>query len=129
MEIKQNLFYSKNDEWVEVDGTQATIGITDYAQDALSDIVFLEIIVSVGEEIAAEDNIGTVESVKAASDLYSPVSGKVEAVNQAVIDDPEEINGDPFGKAWMIKLSSPNGFDTSHLMNAKAYQTYCEERD
>ncbi|HOG60858.1 MAG TPA: glycine cleavage system protein GcvH [Flexilinea sp.] len=128
MNIHPNYFYSKNDEWVSVEGNKATIGISDYAQDSLSDIVFVEISVSAGDSLAAEDNIGTIESVKAASDIYTPVAGTVTEINNKVIDSPELLNRDPFGEAWLIKLSSDTGFDTSHLMDADAYRKYCEDR-
>ncbi len=128
MKIIPEFLYSKNDEWVEIKGNSATIGISDYAQNALSDIVFLEIIASVGDQVTAGDNIATVESVKAASDVYTPVTGKISAVNDGVTDAPETINQDPFGGAWFVKLTSDSGFDTSDLMNAEQYQQYCDER-
>ncbi len=129
MNINPKFLYSKNDEWVDIDGKTAVVGLTDYAQDALSDIVFVEISVSEGDALEASDLIGTVESVKAASDVYTPVAGKVTATNEAVVDQPEKINSDPFGEAWLIKLESDAGFDTTGLMDAAAYQAYCEERE
>ncbi len=129
MDINPKFLYSKNDEWVEIDGKTAVIGITDYAQNALSDIVFVEISVSEGDELEASDLIGTVESVKAASDVYTPVSGRVTAANEAAVDKPEILNTDPFGIAWLVKLENEDGFDTSDLMDAAAYQAYCEQRE
>ena len=128
MNVKSDLFYTKNDEWVAINGNTAIVGITDYAQNALSDIVFVEIVVSAGESINAADNIAIVESVKAASDVYSPVEGTVSETNDSVVNTPEKLNQDPFGSAWLIKLTNENGFETSGLMNADAYLKYCEER-
>lgn len=128
MKILDNLFYSKNDEWVKVEGNKATLGISDYAQDALSDIVFVDISVSVGDELVPQQNIGSVESVKAAADIYTPVEGKVTDINQALIDNPEGLNEDPYEKGWLLKLSSDSGFDTEGLMDAAAYKKYIDER-
>lgn len=128
MNIKEDRVYSKNDEWVKIEGDQATIGISDYAQNALSDIVFIDISVSVGDELVQQENIGSVESVKAASDIYTPVEGEVSAVNQAIIDNPENLNEDPYEGGWLIKLKNPSGFDTEGLMDAAAYKKYCDER-
>lgn len=128
MNINPNFLYSKNDEWLEINGKTATIGVTDYAQNALSDIVFVEISVSEGDNLEAADLIGTIESVKAASDVYTPVAGTVTAANEAIVDKPEMINADPFGAAWIVKLKNENGFDTAGLMDAAAYKAYCEER-
>lgn len=128
MKIKEDLVYSKNDEWVKIEGDQATIGISDYAQNALSDIVFVDISVSVGDELVQQENIGSVESVKAASDIYTPVEGEVCAVNQAILDNPESLNEDPYEGGWLIKLKNSSGFDTEGLMDAAAYKKYCDER-
>lgn len=128
MKILDNLFYSKNDEWVKVEGNKATLGISDYAQDALSDIVFVDISVSVGDELVQQQNIGSVESVKAAADIYTPVKGKVTDINQALIDNPEGLNEDPYDKGWLLKLSNDSGFDTEGLMDAAAYKKYIDER-
>ena len=123
MKIPTELKYTKNDEWIKVDGDTGTIGVTDYAQDQLSDIVFVEIVVSEGDEIAKGDSIATLESVKAASDVYSPVSGKVVAVNEALSDTPENINKDPYGEAWMIKIELTNSADLDDLLSAESYET------
>jgi glycine cleavage system H protein len=128
MKILDNLFYSKNDEWVKIEGNKATLGISDYAQDALSDIVFVDISVSIGEELVSQQNIGSVESVKAAADIYTPVEGKVTAINQAMIDNPEGLNSDPYDKGWLLELSNDAGFDTEGLMDAAAYKKYIDER-
>lgn len=127
MKIKAECFYTKNDEWVLVEGDTATVGLTDYAQDALSDIVFVELTVNPGDKIEVEENIATIESIKAASDVYAPVGGEVVALNEAVVDSPELINSDPFGAAWLIKIKGQ--FDRARLMDAAAYEAYCAERN
>jgi glycine cleavage system H protein len=129
MKIESGLLYSKNDEWVRIEGDTATIGITDYAQSQLSDIVFAEVSVAEGDPVEAEDCIGTVESVKAASDIYTPVSGTVAAVNEAIADEPEIINKDAFGAAWFIKVTLEGAVDATELMDAAAYEKYCAERE
>ncbi|MCB9138679.1 MAG: glycine cleavage system protein GcvH [Caldilineaceae bacterium] len=127
-EVFDGLYYSRDDEWVKVDGDQVTIGITDYAQDALSDVVYLEL-PEAGAAFNAGDIFGVVESVKAASDLYSPVSGEVIETNEALLDAPELVNDDPFGAAWMIKMSLNNSGELGELMDAGGYAAYCEERE
>lgn len=129
MKIESGLMYSKNDEWVRVEGDTATIGITDYAQSQLSDIVFAEVSVEEGEAVEAGDCIGTVESVKAASDIYSPVAGTVAEINPAIADEPELINKDAFGKAWFLKVTLDGPVDGADLMDAAAYEKYCAERE
>ncbi|HEY58946.1 MAG TPA: glycine cleavage system protein GcvH [Anaerolineae bacterium] len=126
MEIPQELKYTKNDEWIRADGT---VGVTDYAQDQLSDVVYVEFVVSEGDEVKQGDVIATIESVKAAADVYAPVSGKVVAVNEALADAPEKINEDPYGEAWLIKLEIADPSELDGLMDAAAYQAYCEERE
>lgn len=129
MTIEPGLMYSKNDEWVRIEGDVATIGITDYAQSQLSDIVFAEVSIEEGESVEAGDCIGTVESVKAASDIYSPVAGTVAETNPAVGDEPELINKDAFGAAWFIKVTLEGPIDNAELMDAAAYEKYCAERE
>ena len=129
MTIEPGLLYSKNDEWVRIEGDTATIGITDYAQSQLSDIVFAEVSVDEGESVEAGDCIGTVESVKAASDIYSPVPGTIAEINPAVADEPEIINKDAFGEAWFIKVTLDGPVDESELMDTAAYEKYCAERE
>ena len=129
MKIESGLLYSKNDEWVRIEGDTATIGITDYAQSELSDIVFAEVSIEEGESVEAGDCIGTVESVKAASDIYSPVAGTVAAINEAIADEHEIINKDAFGAAWFIKVTLDGPVDESDLMDAAAYEKYCAERE
>lgn len=126
MEIPQELKYTQNDEWIRADGT---VGVTDYAQDQLSDVVYVEFVVSEGDEVKQGDVIATIESVKAAADVYAPVSGKVVAVNEALADAPEKINEDPYGEAWLIKLEIADPSELDGLMDAAAYQAYCAERE
>lgn len=123
MNTPSNLKYAKSDEWF--DPASGKVGITDYAQNQLSDIVFVEILVEAGEEIAAGKPIASVESVKASSEIYAPASGKVAAVNKDLANKPETINTDAFGAAWMIQLEGPTAGD---LMDAAAYEKHCEER-
>ena len=129
MKIESGLLYSKNDEWVRIEEDTAVIGITDYAQSQLSDIVFAEVSIEQGEAVEAGDCIGTVESVKAAADIYSPVAGTVAAINEEVADAPEIINKDAFGSAWFIKVTLDGDVDESKLMDAAAYEKYCAERE
>src|SRR5512143_1495329 len=104
MKILENLKYTESNEWINVEGKTATIGISDYAQDQLSDIVFAEIIVNEGDSVKKGETIATIESVKAAADVYSPVSGKVLAVNDKLGGGPEVINSQPYDAAWLIKV-------------------------
>jgi glycine cleavage system H protein len=128
MNIPPDLKYTENDEWIRVEGNTGTIGITDYAQDQLSDVVYVEVIADKGEELEQGDACATVESVKAASDVYMPVSGRVTAINDDLPDTPELVNSDPYGEAWMlqVELSDPDELDS--LLDAEAYEKYCEER-
>lgn len=119
--------YTESDEWVRIDGDTATLGITDYAQDALNDIVYVEL-PEVGDSFGAGDAYGTVESVKAASDLNTPLAGEVIEVNSDLEDDPEIINSDAYGEGWIVKLKLTGGADVSGLMDATAYAKYCEDR-
>lgn len=122
-----DLKYTQNDEWVRIEGDTATIGISDYAQDQLNDIVFVEF-PDVGATFQKGQSFGVVESVKAASDTYTPVSGSVVEINNTLEDTPELINADPYGKGWLIKLKISNAAEAEGLMNAEAYATYCESR-
>jgi glycine cleavage system H protein len=129
MEFPEDLKYTDSDEWVRVEGEQVTIGITDYAQDALSDIVYFEATVTEGESVAKGDSVGAVESVKAASDIYSAISGEVLATNDLLTDTPELINSAPYGDGWMLKLKLKDTGELEGLMEAPDYQKYCEERE
>lgn len=119
--------YTKEDEWIKVEGSNATIGITDYAQNALGDIVFVEL-PKVGGEIEAGKSFGTVESVKAVSDLFSPVSGTVTEVNGELTTAPEKVNADAYS-AWMVKVTLKNPADVAGLLSAEDYEKYCNERE
>jgi glycine cleavage system H protein len=124
MNIPSNLKYTESNEWIEVNGNIGTIGITDFAQDQLSDIVFAEVIIAEGDEVKKGDTIATVESVKAAADIYAPASGKVTAVSETLAGTPEVINSDPYGAAWMIKIELSNPDELNKLMDAGAYETF-----
>lgn len=128
MKFQANYKYANTDEWVSVEGNIATIGISDFAQDQLSDVVFVEITAGVGDSVKKGGTIATVESVKAASDVNSPVSGKVVAVNDALSNTPETVNSDPFGAAWMLKVGLSNPAELDTLMDAAAYEKFCSER-
>ena len=123
MNTPANLKYAKSDEWF--DPATGKIGITDYAQNQLSDIVFIEIFVEEGDTIEVGKAIASVESVKASSEIYSPAGGKVSAINKDLINKPETINSDAFGEAWMIQLE---GGSTADAMDSTGYKKYCEER-
>jgi glycine cleavage system H protein len=125
MNIPTNLKYTESNEWIKVEGNIGTIGISDFAQDQLSDVVFAEIIVAEGDEIKKGDTIATVESVKAAADIYTPVSGKVIELSETLGSTPEIINSDPYGAAWMIKIELSNPAEVNGLMDAAAYETFC----
>jgi len=117
--------YTKTHEWVAVDGKHATIGITDFAQSQLGDVVFLEL-PSTGRKLAARESFGVVESVKAASDLYSPVAGRITAVNEKLAAKPELINSDPYGEGWILKLDL-DGDLPPDLLDEAAYKKVAEE--
>jgi glycine cleavage system H protein len=117
--------YTKEHEWVKIDGDSATVGITDHAQESLGDIVFVEL-PKVGAEVAAHKSFGTVESVKAVSDIYAPVSGTVTAVNDELTTAPEKINADAHG-SWMIKIKLKDKGEANSLMSAADYESYVAE--
>ena len=129
MNIPADLKYAKSDEWVRADANAdtATVGLTDYAQNQLSDIVFVEL-PGVGATFKVGDSFGSVESVKAASDMYLPVSGEVIEVNKALPEKPETINKDPYGAAWLAKIKLTNPDQVDALMDAAAYEKFCKER-
>jgi glycine cleavage system H protein len=129
MNIPENFKFTDSNEWVKVEGNLATIGISDYAQSQLSDIVFAEIIVAVDDEIGKGDSIATIESVKAAADVYTPVSGKVIAINEELAAAPEVINSDPYGTAWMVKLELSSPDELTRLMDAAAYEKFIQEQE
>lgn len=127
MNIPKDLKYAKTDEWVKVDGNTATVGISDHAQDQLSDIVFVEITVSTDDVVSKGDVGATIESVKAAADVNIPVSGKVLELNEALADAPETLNEDPYGNGWMLKIEMSDPGDLDSLMDASGYEKHCEE--
>ncbi len=120
MNFPENLRYTKDHEWVRLDGNIATIGITDFAQSELGDIVYVEI-ETVGKALAAEAVFGTVEAVKTVSDLFLPVSGTINEVNPALSSSPEVVNADPYEGGWMVKMTVDNPADVDALMDAAAY--------
>ena len=126
MEFPEDLKYSKEHEWVLVEGSVATVGITDYAQDQLGDIVFVEL-PAVGDKVSKEDAFGVVESVKAVSDIYAPVSGKVLEVNDDLPENPEMLNEDPYGDGWIIKIEMSDREELDDLMTAAEYEQYVAE--
>ncbi len=128
MNTPEGLKYASTDEWLKVDGNVATLGVSDYAQDQLSDVVFFEVTVAVGDEIKKGSIIGTIESVKAAADVTLPVSGKVIEINEELANSPELINSDPFGTAWMLKVELKDASEADALMDAAAYVAFCETR-
>ena len=123
MNIPEDLQYTRSHEWVRIEGDTATIGITDYAQDELGDVVFVEL-PEEGATFDAGEPFGTVESVKAVSDLYTPVGGEVVEVNSALEDAPENINEDPYGEGWIVKLRTTDGAD---LLSPEEYEKVVEE--
>ena len=123
MNIPSNLKYTKTDEWF--DPATGKMGLSDFAQSQLSDIVFVEIVVSAGDATESGKPIASVESVKAAAESYAAVSGKVTAVNEGLSANPEVLNSDPYGAGWMVQVE---GGDASGLMDSAAYTKYCEER-
>ena len=128
MNIPSNLKYTKSDEWVKAEGNIATIGITDYAQDQLSDIVFWESVVDVDEELSAASNVASLESVKAAGDVATPVAGKIIELNTELDQTPEMVNSDPYGTAWMVKIEMSDPAELDALLDGEAYGKHCEER-
>jgi len=115
--------YTKEHEWIKADGATGTIGITDYAQHELGDVVFVEL-PKVGTQLKAGQSLGTIESVKAVSEIFTPVSGEVTETNPALVDAPEKINSDPHGSAWLIKIRLADPKESASLMDATAYEAY-----
>jgi glycine cleavage system H protein len=126
MNIPQNLKYTKDHEWAKIEGDIAIIGITDFAQGELGDIVFVEI-ETVGETLQKEETFGTVEAVKTVSDLFMPISGEIIEKNDKLDDSPELINSDPYGEAWMIKVKISDPLEINELLDATAYKELIEE--
>lgn len=121
MNFPKNLRYTKDHEWVKLDGNTATVGITDYAQRELGDIVYVEV-ETIGKSLKAGEVFGTVEAVKTVSDLFLPVDGKITELNKDLVNSPESVNSDPYGAGWMIKMTVNNPADVEGLMDATAYE-------
>ncbi len=126
MELPEDLKYTREHEWVSVEGSIATIGITDHAQEQLGDVVFVEL-PAVGDRVEKSDAFGVVESTKAVSDVYAPVSGEVTEVNDDLPDNPELINEDPYGDGWMVKVAIGDASELDDLLTAEEYRRYIEE--
>lgn len=129
MNVPTNLKYTQNDEWIKVDGNIGVVGITDYAQSQLSDIVYVEIILSVGDEVKKGDSAASLESVKAAADVYIPVSGKILEINEALSNTPETLNNDPFGEGWMVKIELSDSSELGELLDANAYEGKIQDKE
>ncbi len=127
MQYPTDLKFTKNDEWVRAEGSAGTAGLTHYAQEALSDIVYVEL-PTVGESFKQGEAFASVESVKAAAEVYLPVSGIITAVNDALSSTPETINHDPHGAGWLAKFTLSDPAELAGLMDAAAYEKYCDER-
>lgn len=125
MNTPDNLKYTKDHEWIEIDGDTATIGITDFAQSELGDIVYVEV-ETVGETLDRDEVFGTVEAVKTVSDLYLPLTGEILEFNEDLEDEPEMVNEEPYGKGWMVKMKIANQDEVKELMDAEAYKSHIE---
>jgi glycine cleavage system H protein len=121
--VPENLHYSKDHEWVRVEGDTAVVGITDHAQDQLGDVVYVEL-PKPGEDFAAHESFGSVESVKAVSEIFTPVSGKIAAVNDTLNDEPEKVNKDPYEEGWMIRITMTNAGEIDSLLTAAEYEDF-----
>jgi glycine cleavage system H protein len=121
--IPENLRYSKDHEWVSVDGDIATVGITDYAQHSLGDVVYIDM-PRVGDKLSAHEAFGSVESVKAVSEIFMPISGEITEVNDGLNDTPEAVNNDPYGNGWMIKVQMDNPGEADAMLSAEEYDEY-----
>src|SRR3989338_5152289 len=128
MNFPEDLKYTKEHEWIRVEGKNGTIGITDYAQKELGDIVFVDL-PELNSELEHNAAFGVVESVKAVSDLFSPISGKVVKINSALNDEPELVNKDPYGKGWMLSIEIKDAGELNNLFDASQYQAYVEEEE
>ena len=128
MEIPNDLLYSIEHEWVRLKDNRATVGITDFAQGQLGDIVFVELPTE-GTELTKENTFGVVESVKTVSDVYAPVSGKVVAINKDLESQPELINNDPYGKGWMVEIEFSNSNPEENLLNSNQYAEQCKNQE
>lgn len=121
--VPEDLHYSKDHEWVRVEGGEAIIGITDYAQNSLGDVVYVEL-PKAGDQFAANEPFGSVESVKAVSEVFNPIAGAVVAINESLADEPEKVNSDPYGDGWMIRLRMENPSAVDSLLTAAEYEDF-----
>jgi glycine cleavage system H protein len=128
MRLDPGCKYSEDHEWIRVEGDEGIVGISDYAQDQLSDVVYVEL-PEVGETFEQGDLFATVESVKAASDVYLPVAGEILAINEELEDSPELVNQDPYGEAWFVRIAISDPAELEELMSAEAYKAFVEELD
>ena len=126
VQVEQGLRYSRTHEWARIEGDVATVGVTDYAQSELGDITYLEL-PQPGTRVKQGEPMGVIESVKAASDIYSPVSGEVIEANQGVVDAPEKVNQSPYGEAWLVKIRLSDPSEVENLMDAAAYEQFLAE--
>ena len=120
MNVPGNLLYTKDHEWLRIEGDMAYVGVTDFAQGELGDVVFIEI-ETLGETLAMEEVFGTIEAVKTVSDMFMPVAGEIVEVNPALEDSPDVVNKDPYGKGWMVKIKMSNPSETANLLTAEKY--------
>ena len=121
--VPEGLYYSKDHEWLKLEGDTGTVGITDYAQNSLGDVVYVEL-PRTGESFEAHATFGSVESVKAVSELYLPVSGEIVEANESLNDEPEKVNGDPYGDGWMVRIRLSNRGEVDGLLSAAEYEDY-----
>ena len=121
--VPEDLHYSKDHEWIRVEGNVGVVGITDHAQDALGDVVYVEL-PKAGDEFAAHESFGSVESVKAVSEIFTPVSGEIAAANDSLQDEPEKVNQDPYGEGWMIKIKMKSSGEVDSLLTAAEYEDF-----
>lgn len=126
VQVEQGLRYTRTHEWARIEGDVATVGVTDYAQSELGDITYLEL-PQPGTQVKQGEPMGVIESVKAASDIYSPVSGEVIEANQAVVEAPEKVNQSPYGDAWLVKIRLSDPSELENLMDAAAYEQFLAE--
>lgn len=121
--VPEDLHYSKDHEWVRVEGAEAVIGITDYAQNSLGDVVYVEL-PKPGDQFAANESFGSVESVKAVSEVFTPVTGEVAKINESLADEPEKVNADPYSDGWMIRIRMSNPGEVDSLLTAAEYEDF-----
>jgi glycine cleavage system H protein len=126
--VPEDLHYSKDHEWIRVEGDIGTIGITDHAQHSLGDVVYVEL-PKTGESFAAHESFGSVESVKAVSEIFTPVGGEITEVNESLQDEPEKVNNDPYGEAWMIRIRMSNPGEVDSLLNAAEYEDFTKAEE